>query len=455
MKKLLLVALSLALLGGLVFASGGQEAAEKMFVPTATPPPEYADDEMYKAGLPAVPDRKIDVEFLCPWANTADWFLPNCIEGVIERNYPNMKINVTFLNSGPLKEAVNTKLVGGVPPTAAAPGGSYYMMDWVKANAIVDVSEYWQKYKLEDVVPAGIRSGVMFDGVYRGVGLYSEQNNILWWNKTVFKNAGFAEPPYKSWDEFFEAADAWKDKADVPFWADGLNPPWFTLARSIGIAAERFGAEVYQRICNGVATRDDFKNQLTFHKKLLEYANKDFASVNSISGPQQIVARGDAALCFQGLWARGTLEKAGLELKKTYDFDQLPPPFIFVSSVAGLCAFTGSGNEEAGVATIMMFMTKEFQVKFNIGKGGLPIRTDIKLDPDKFGPISLHGEKVLGQGARTILRAKYVLPTDYKNEYAALTTGYLSGAAGLDKTLDDLVANQKKFQNSFTIDWKF
>jgi ABC-type glycerol-3-phosphate transport system substrate-binding protein len=97
-----------------------------------------------------------------------------------------------------------------------------------------------------------------------------------------------------------------------------------------------------------------------------------------------VVARGDAAACYQGLWASNNLEQAGLVMHKTYDYTQLPDPKILMASPAGIVAFANSGEEEAGIAVIMCFMTKEFQTKWAQGKNVVPIRTDIELDPNVF-----------------------------------------------------------------------
>jgi ABC-type glycerol-3-phosphate transport system substrate-binding protein len=243
---------------------------------------QFADDPMIKIGMPPVPDRPIKVELINPWGETQEWFEPQLIQGVIERYYPNFDVDVQYLDSGPPVEMIQTKLIAGEPPTAACPGGSYVIVDWVKAGHILDVSEYWKKYGLDKLVSTGIQSGLMFDGEYYGVGLDVSQSNILWWNKNVFKEVGSKEPPYKSWDEFFGVADQFKAKADVPFWADGLNPPWYELARSIGLTAEKYGVDIYERITNGEATREDFKTVLEWNARLNQYANKDFPSTDSI-----------------------------------------------------------------------------------------------------------------------------------------------------------------------------
>jgi ABC-type glycerol-3-phosphate transport system substrate-binding protein len=128
-------------------------------------------------------------------------------------------------------------------------------------------------------------------------------------------------------------------------------------------------------------------------------------------------------------------------MHKTYDYTQLPDPKILMASPAGIVAFANSGEEEAGIAVIMCFMTKEFQTKWAQGKNVVPIRTDIELDPNVFSELTLHGSNTM-KTSRTVFRAKYALPNIVRSEYAGSLIGYLAGSMSLDKALGELMTAQ-------------
>jgi ABC-type glycerol-3-phosphate transport system substrate-binding protein len=287
------------------------------------------------------------------------------------------------------------------------------------------------------------------------------QNNLLWWNKNVFRKYGVKEPPYKTWDEFFAVAEEFKKKApDVAFFAEGLQPGWYILEKALWYAGHRYGIDFYERIMNGKAMGDDFEGVLKHMEQLLAYSNEDHASLNGIAANQVITSQGDAALTLQGLWGVSPFSKANMTLDVDYSMTQAPGEDIFIFVANGYVVFKDAPEDQkkAALAIAIASLLKETQIIVNPTKGGVPGRTDI--DPETFpsggrADVAKYSARYIKKAQYTAPRAVGGLPPVVKTEYAPPLTGYLTGSITLDKAVQDMLKVQETHQDKFGITWDF
>ena len=414
---------------------------------------EDKSDIILEKGLPEITDKPTNISMLSVWRkDVAHQAEIDFINNIVKRYYPNVDVEIEMLNTNDLKNVVTTRIIAGVPPALAHVASGYNISKWATQGALVDMTKYWEKYNLEEIIPQGISQTFMFNGRYYGLPLSYTQINIFYWDKDILQEAGVRQPPYETWKEFFEIAKKFNEQEDIPFYADGLSPAWYAIERTLGLVPERYDMDIYERIINGKATAKDFKIALSFHKELLRYANEDYVSVNNTAGNIQIVVRGNAATAWQGAWGYTTFEKEGKILHKNYDYGQLRGYCVSLIITAGYLVFKGSGHEKVAEAIAVCSMLKESQILLNKSKGNPPARTDIELNVDDFSEMVVYSANYTSK-VPTYPRITVALPDSVKSDYTPIITGYLAGSASLEETIEKLLKIQEKYQDKFSMTW--
>lgn len=459
MRKVLISLAIISLIALPAFAKGQSEsAATQTMTNMIAPQDSSSDDIVLQKGLPAVPDKKVTLDMITSYSGDGEQYVQSYIKDVVKKWYPNISIQYQAGGSADLAQVINTRIAGGKPPALAMVSSSYYISDWVKAGAIRDMTQYWNKYGLQKLVPAGIQSTFRFNGKFYGIPLGSGQNNIFYWNADVLKSAGVALPPYKTWDDFFNAAAQFKQKSNKAFYAEGYTPAWFGMAKTLALGAARYGVDLYARILNGKATAQDFRDILQFHKKIVDSAsNKDYVSTNAISGVMDVVAKGDGATAFGGTWGYPRFVNNKLELGKDWGMGGLPGTKTFLFVPVGFMSFQGTGLEQYSDAVAVTAILKSSQNLMNAGKGNVPARTDI--NPADFPHV---GRYIAAQASAknfadsvSIPRAVAGLPPIVYQEFPAAFSGYMSGSMTLDQAVKQLMDIQQKHQSEYIINWQF
>jgi ABC-type glycerol-3-phosphate transport system substrate-binding protein len=416
-------------------------------------------DIILEVGLPEITDEEMPFEYLTTWSGAgfeAEKVFLNEIVGDI---YPNLTIEPFPTESADLVRLVNTRLVAGNSPPIAHCSGGYFLDNWVREDVLVDMTDYWIKYDLEELIPLGIANLFKFNDKYYGIPTTTGQQNILWWNKNVFEEINVPKPPYETWDEFFKAADMFNDQADIPFYVDGLSPSWLAFERGLVLAATKYGVELYEDILNGKASHEQFEKLLLFNKKLKEIANVDYVSENNISGIQGVISRGEGALTMQGVWGISPFSKIGLKLDEDYGMTYLPGHKIFTYITMGLTAFKGSNQEEIAKAIAVTGALKETQLLVAPVKGEIPSRMDISADMlsgdfDRL-PVAKYSVNFRKETVAEVPRVTQGLPGIVASDYASPYSSYLADEMELGNAVNELFKLQQKYQEYFTIKWDF
>lgn len=447
-----LVILFVCIIGIPVWATGAKEARASVQDDFWLSGDPTSNDIIRQKGLPRLEDKAVEVDLMTIWVSGKSaekeklW-----VEENFRNDYPMITTNLERLGTNPLKEAATIRVIAGTPPTIAHISGGYAIDEFIKQGVLQDVTKYWEYYELESLVNPTLASAFKFDGKFYGFPFSDAPQALLFWDKTVFAQAGVPEPPYADWDEFFSAAEKWKAvKPNVPFYASSLNPGWYGFERALVQAASRFGKDFIFRIYNGEASLQDFVELLTFNKKLLSVSNTDFASLEGTQGVHEIVLRGDAALCYSGSWGLAAFEKAGVRENEKLGYSLLPGNNMHFSTISGFIVFAKSGKEAAGEALAVHSMLTETQTMLNLSKDNIPARLDIKLESTdgwknlvKYIADQLDSIEIIPR-ANTGLSSKIL--NDMTPIYTSAMTGVLTitNAATQMKSIQD--SNQQNFQ---------
>jgi len=206
------------------------------------------------------------------------------------------------------------------------------------------------------------------------------RSNILWYDKSIFAEAGLNPPT--TWDEFWAVCEALKAKGVVPL-VMGTAGGWEAPHVFEDVLAGTCGAEKYKGLWTGaVAWTDPCVTQaLENFKKMLTYVNTDHPAL-SWDGAGHYLIDNKGAMMIMGDWTNGWFMAMGYE-----DYGWAPPPGtqgIFVALSDSFALPKEAPNKENAIAWLKVCGSKEGQEAFNPKKGSICARTD--CDPALFNP---------------------------------------------------------------------
>ena len=434
--------------GALLFAGGQQEAGRAdteeggiQFID------EESDDIVLRTGLPSIKTSG-EASILTVWrADAAKKGVYKFNDELIKKYYPDIEMEWQFMSMDKIVTVVSSRLTAGNPPVGAAGSIGMTMVDFAKEDTLIDLTDIWDKYGLEEVFPESIARLARYNDRYYAIPVVFAPHAFFWWNKSLFEEAGIEEPPYETWNEYFAAAEEFNQKMDVPFLSEGLVPNVNAFYRMIYLGAKRYGIEIAERVFNGEATKEDFENMLTFYKKYLQYAGQAKSSLGLEFGPQERVATGNAATCVLGHWARNAFAKQNMTLDEDYAYAHLPGSNILKFNVAGFIAYKGSGKEDLGKAVASLCATRAAQLYLN-EKGTVPCRSDVSIDPEIFPHTAIRGAEEM-QTATLYPNPSVALPAEVSNTYPPEVVGYVLDKQPIEETVQKLIDLQEKYKDQF------
>lgn len=401
-KKLWYIVLALVVFGSLVLTACQPAATEAPAVeateaaPVATEVPAAVPTEVPAAvatevPAPAGPSGKLEI---FSW-----WTAGGEAEGlagmfkIFSGLYPNVEIiNATVAGGAGTnaKAVLATRLTGGNPP------------DSFQVHAGLEVEKYSPADYLQPlddmldpaVYPADLLAMLKYEDHYWSIPVNIHRSNVLWYNKTVFKDAGIEVPT--TMDEFFAAAEALKAKNYIPL-AMGTKEGWEVSHVFEGVLAGELGADGYIGLWKGTTAWSDPKvtKALEDYKKMLSYINTDNAALTWDGAGENFIAN-KAGMMIMGDWTAGWFAS-----KKFSDYGWSATPGsngIFVALSDSFALPKGAPNQEAALAWLEVCGSKAGQEAFNPAKGSICSRTDcdnaaFKAIPETYDYLTAAAEE--------------------------------------------------------------
>jgi glucose/mannose transport system substrate-binding protein len=267
------------------------------------------------------------------------------------------------------KAVLKTRMLGGDPPDSFQVHMGHELVDtWVTTGYMEPLDSIFDEMGYNTQFPQGVLDIVSYQGHPYSVPVNIHRANVLWFNKTVFADAGL-QPP-QSFDDFFAAADALKAKGITPL-ALGDKDTFESVQILETVLIGTLGADGYKGLWTGQTSWSDpgVTQALNTTKRMLGYVNSDHAGLTWDQADDLLIS-GKAAMTIMGDWTDGDFTA-----KKYADYGWAPTPgtagiYDALSDTFGLPK--GAKDREQVLNWLRLIGTAEAQDVFNPLKGSVP-----------------------------------------------------------------------------------
>lgn len=282
------------------------------------------------------------------------------------------------------REVLRARVAAGTPPTAMQMVG-FDGLPWAEEGVVADISAIAEEQGWDKVLPEQVAQFMKYDGKwYSAPSLIHRENNV-YINKALFEKVGGTLPG--NWDELIELGEKFKAAGVVPIATS--DEGWQLAAMFDTMIVDLYGAEFYHRVARDLDPEaiksDQMKSVFERLRKIRSLAGTNFAGRDWAFATGMVI-NGQAGMQIMGDWAKAEFLAAG----KTPDVDFLcvstpseNPNFMFVIEGWGMFELPDDADRLKGQKEFAsLVMTAEIQEQFNLLKGSIPVRLDVK--PDKF-----------------------------------------------------------------------
>jgi glucose/mannose transport system substrate-binding protein len=276
---------------------------------------------------------------------------------------------------------LKSRVVSGNAPAAAQIKGPS-LQEWAKEGVLANIDAVAKTEKWDELLPKVVSDGMKYKGNYIAVPVNVHRVNWLWANPAAFQKAGAKLPT--TWDEFFVAAEALKKAGLIPVAHGGQNWQDFTTFESVALGVG--GAEFYKKalvqLDPASLSSPTMEKVLTTFKRVKDYTDKN-ANGRDWNLATAMVIKGEAGMQLMGDWAKGEFIAAGKVPGK--DFVCVAAPgsakaFTFNVDSFAMFKLKNEANTKAQNDLAAAIMGTEFQEVFNLNKGSIPVRLNMKMD---------------------------------------------------------------------------
>jgi glucose/mannose transport system substrate-binding protein len=295
--------------------------------------------------------------------------------------YPDVEIvNATVAGGAGFvfRPVLKTRIIAGDPPDTFQLHAGLEVEGYDPETYLEPLDDIYASEGLEEVFPSDLLTLLKYKGHYWGVPVNIHRSNVLWYDKSIFAEAGLTPPT--TWDEFWAVCEALKAKGIVPY-VMGTAGGWEAPHVFEDVLAGTCGAEKYRGLWTGDTPWSDscVTEALETFKRMLDYVNADHPAL-SWDGAGHYLVENKGAMMIMGDWANGEFLAWGYD-----DYGWAPPPGsegIFVALSDSFSLPKGTPNRDNAVAWVKVCGSKEGQEAFNPKKGSICARTD--CDPALF-----------------------------------------------------------------------
>ena len=273
---------------------------------------------------------------------------------------------------------LKSRVQSGNPPTAAQVNGAS-IVEWARAGALASIDDVALADHWDAVLPSVVSETMKYHGRYVAVPLNVHRVNWLWVNPVALKRANASLPT--TWDEFFATAEALKKVGIIPIAYSGQA--WLDMGTFESVLAGVGGPGLYRRafieLDQQALTSPEMVKVLETYKRLKQYTstgNRDWVVATAM------LIKGEAGMQLMGDWVKAEIRAAGKQ--PGVDILCVPSPGserIFTYDIDSFVMFNVSASNRPAQRTLARaVMDREFQQAFNLAKGSIPVRKDVRLD---------------------------------------------------------------------------
>ncbi len=296
---------------------------------------------------------------------------------------------------------LKSRVVAGNPPSAAQIKGPA-IQEWAMEGVLANLDPVAKAEKWDSLLPKVVADVMKFKGSYVAAPVNVHRVNWVWANPAVLKKAGVTAMP-KTYEEFFAAADKIKAAALIPLAHGGQSWQDLTIFEDVvlGIGGAKFYADAFVRLDPKAYTSDTMKKSLETFRKLKGYTDPGAAG-RDWNLATAMVMQGKAGFQFMGDWAKGEFLAAGKVPGKDFMCAATPGTanaFTFNIDSIAMFKLKSADAQKAQADLAAAIMSTEFQEVFNLNKGSIPARLNMKMD--KFDDCAKTSSKDFVETAKT------------------------------------------------------
>ena len=276
---------------------------------------------------------------------------------------------------------LKSRVVSGNAPAAAQIKGPS-LQEWAKEGVLANMDGVAKAEKWDELLPKVVSDVMKYKGSYIAVPVNVHRVNWLWANPAAFQKAGAKLPT--TWDEFFVAAEALKKAGVIPVAHGGQNWQDFTTFESValGVGGADFYKKALVQLDPASLSSPTMEKVLTTFKRVKDYTDKN-ANGRDWNLATAMVIKGEAGMQLMGDWAKGEFIAAGKVPGK--DFACVAAPgtakaYTFNIDSFAMFKLKNEANAKAQNDLAAAIMGTEFQEVFNLNKGSIPVRLNMKMD---------------------------------------------------------------------------
>jgi glucose/mannose transport system substrate-binding protein len=277
---------------------------------------------------------------------------------------------------------LKSRVVSGNPPAAAQIKGPA-IQEWASEGVLANLDATAKAEKWDELLPKVVADVMKYKGNYVAAPVNVHRVNWMWANSAVLKKAGVTSTP-KTWDEFFAAAEKVKKAGLIPVAHGGQNWQDFTTFESValGVGGTKFYNDALIKLDEKALTSATMSKVLETFRKVKSYTDAA-APGRDWNLATAMVIQEKAAFQFMGDWAKGEFSAAGKVPGKDYVCAAAPGTanaYTFNVDSFAMYKLKDAGAQKAQADLAASIMGTEFQEVFNLNKGSIPVRLNMKMD---------------------------------------------------------------------------
>jgi glucose/mannose transport system substrate-binding protein len=301
-------------------------------------------------------------------------------------------------------QVLQARIAAGNPP-AAMQMHSAQIRQFAKEGLLGNVDEVAVAQGWDKVLPEQLKGYAYTDGHWVGAPFNMHRHNWVWINKALLDKYGGKAPA--TWDDFFAMADKMKADGVIPIAHGGQAWQELFLWEAVlnGVAGPEFHKKAIEELDKDALASDEMVKVFDTYRKVLSYVDPGYPNRDwnlSIA----MVMEGQAAMALAGDWALGEFNVAGKKANVDYICENGPGTagqYVWLADYWGFFKGLDEAGTKAQAKLAEITMDPAVQEEFNIRKGSIPARLDVK--PDHFGPC---GQKGIADRADAIANNKMV-----------------------------------------------
>ncbi len=329
--------------------------------------------------------RAADVEVIHWWTSGGEQAAVTVFAEEFEAKTEHTWVDSAIALGETARATVMQRALGGDPPEAAQfnPGRQYEEL--IAAGLLLDLTPLAEAENWDEIIrPDATKATCHIDGKWWCVPTNIHSEQWAWASNAAFEAAGITEIP-RDIQGLVAALPALKEAGVIPLAVGGDGGGWQINLLANALFLNILGRENFEKVMRDldqeVAAGPEVRQVFETLKTLSQYADEGAPNRNW-NDTTALVLNDQAGFQIMGDWAHGEFALAGKVAGEDYTCILGPAQTPYITLGGDIFVFFKQNDpavEAAQLELASLMVSPEVQVKFNLAKGSLPIRSDVDL----------------------------------------------------------------------------